>query len=1051
MQQILDRLRITRVVMAGLLALAIALPAAAQGPPALPSWFGGTADDLGWAIERTTDGNYIIAGRTRSEGAGGSDAQLLKVDELGNVLWSHTHGGAEDDEFKDVQLTADGGYIAAGSRTMSGVYYAYLVKTDVDGNVAWERTYGAYCYANAVQQTPDGGYVFTGKSTEQDPWGDVNLRKVDSAGLEQWSRYFNLAAYADDSGHSVALTPDGGYIVAGFGGLWSAGQTRMWVIKTDAAGNQMWNTQLGTTPGTYNMAQDVLVASDGNYVVAGHLHNGPEQDPVLIKLDPDGATLWIKNYGGAGDDHFNAVTELDAGGFAVLGSTSAFGAGGSDAYLVFTDNDGNELSSRTFGGAGDEYGTDVVGPSAGQFALAGYSNSSGAGGHDMYFVRAPVVSVSVPDLAATYNEVLTIPVSLNEAGGLVSAEVFLEYDTSLLTVFSDPNTPTSSQGTLTETWTVETNTESGAGSLETLKIAMATDQSSVTGPVTLINVKFTVNDVRTPASSPLTLTHVLLNDGSPTAVPTDGSVTLVGNDGTITSLPAQIIPRETITLTVVDLDADLDGLAGTNQVAVNVENTTTNDLVVLSLDEDLVTPGTFIGTVDTEFGVTAIADGLIQAQATEAIVSTFSDELDGVGIGPTPRTAQTDVIGGTDGTIAITLVSQPGDPLYIQVTDADLNASFSSAETASVTVTNSRSLESFTVTLTEVDIDDDVFFGLLPTTPGASTATDMNTAEEDIVTATYDDVVSQVGDQLDRTAGDDVIDPWGDADDNEALQAFDAAQVLLDVLSGGTFLTDLGRRSANVDIIPVTSGINTYDASLILMKRVGLIATFPVQDPTSENHPQGTPASPKGLPDVRTLSLRAEDGYLSVWVDERSDLLSGDLSIAGISGQVELGAELGDFLLASGKIEDGLRVVFAGAQEVSGPGELLRVYSGVGPDRVQLTRASFNNGEIEGRLDAGLATRSPDRYALHANMPNPFNPETAIRFDLPQAGSVTLEVFDVVGQKVRTLLAEEHQAGSHRALWDGTDDNGAAVSSGVYFYRMQAGEFRQVQKMTLLR
>ena len=610
--------------------------------------------------------------------------------------------------------------------------------------------------------------------------------------------------------------------------------------------------------------------------------------------------------------------------------------------------------------------------------------------------------------------------------------------------------PASSLGTLSEGWAVETNTIPGAGSLETLKIALATDASSVTGPQTLIHVRFTVDDVRVPAASPLTLTHVLLNNESQASTSVNGLVTLVGNDGSIASLPEQFILGETLTVTVVDPDADLDGIAGTDQVSVTAENAATGDQVALTLDEDGAAAGTFAGTVGTEFGTAAIADGLIQAQGGGVVVFTFVDDLDSAGAGPTSLTDQS-VATANDGAIAGTLVARPGDPLYIQVTDPDLNASFSSAETALVTVTNSRTAELFTVTLTEVDADDEVFFGSLPTTPGTSTATEMHTAEEDIVTATYDDVVTATGAQADRTAAADVIDPWGDADDNEQLNAFDASEVLLDVLNSGTLLTALERRSANVDLHPVTTGINPFDASLILQKRVGLIAGFPVQDPASENHPQGTAATPKEAADIRILALRAGEGHLSVWADERSGLLAGDLAIEGISGQMELGEELDDFLLAYRQTETGLRAVFAGAEAVTGPGELLRIHAPTVSSGVRLTRAAFNNGEIQGQMDDWAAAVIPGRYALHANVPNPFNPGTVIRFDLPQASHVSLEVFDVVGQKVRTLLAEERPAGSHRVVWDGRDETRAAVSTGVYFCRMQAGTFAQTRRMLLLR
>lgn len=93
----------------------------------------------------------------------------------------------------------------------------------------------------------------------------------------------------------------------------------------------------------------------------------------------------------------------------------------------------------------------------------------------------------------------------------------------------------------------------------------------------------------------------------------------------------------------------------------------------------------------------------------------------------------------------------------------------------------------------------------------------------------------------------------------------------------------------------------------------------------------------------------------------------------------------------------------------------------------------------------------PVQFALGANMPNPFHPETAIRYDIPSTSRVRIEVFDLSGRLVRTLLDGEVAPGSHRALWNAMDDQGHTVGSGVYFYRMQAGSFESTRKMVLLK
>lgn len=92
----------------------------------------------------------------------------------------------------------------------------------------------------------------------------------------------------------------------------------------------------------------------------------------------------------------------------------------------------------------------------------------------------------------------------------------------------------------------------------------------------------------------------------------------------------------------------------------------------------------------------------------------------------------------------------------------------------------------------------------------------------------------------------------------------------------------------------------------------------------------------------------------------------------------------------------------------------------------------------------------PESFRLHQNFPNPFNPETEIRFQLPEASPVVLTIFNIVGHKIHKLVDEQYEAGNHSVRWDGKDGRGNVVSSGVYFYKIQTRTFSQIKKMILL-
>jgi hypothetical protein len=93
----------------------------------------------------------------------------------------------------------------------------------------------------------------------------------------------------------------------------------------------------------------------------------------------------------------------------------------------------------------------------------------------------------------------------------------------------------------------------------------------------------------------------------------------------------------------------------------------------------------------------------------------------------------------------------------------------------------------------------------------------------------------------------------------------------------------------------------------------------------------------------------------------------------------------------------------------------------------------------------------PLEFALEQNYPNPFNPETTIRYQIHKPGTVKLEIYNLLGQIVRTLVDQSQNAGEHLASWDGRDDAGREVSSGVYLYRLKSGDLLATRKLALIR
>jgi hypothetical protein len=108
-----------------------------------------------------------------------------------------------------------------------------------------------------------------------------------------------------------------------------------------------------------------------------------------------------------------------------------------------------------------------------------------------------------------------------------------------------------------------------------------------------------------------------------------------------------------------------------------------------------------------------------------------------------------------------------------------------------------------------------------------------------------------------------------------------------------------------------------------------------------------------------------------------------------------------------------------------------------------------------GELQTGITNKETDRtaadFVLNDNYPNPFNPETTIEYELPQAGPVRLEVYNILGQKIKTLIDQNQVAGVHRVVWNGKNELSEAVASGIYLYRIQSQDFEATKRMLLIR
>lgn len=220
--------------------------------------------------------------------------------------------------------------------------------------VTFQKMYGGANgnHGLSVCQTNDEGYVSVGTIKTSTSTFDVYLIKTDSSGILQWSKTYG--ANDIDYGYSVQQTTDGGYIVAGNSADSGGIQSYIYLIKTDANGDTLWTKTIGGAGISrgYSVEQTV----DGGYIITGSTESfgAGDADMFLLKTDNSGNVLWLKTFGGAYFEEGFSVQQTSDGGYIIAGTTSIFPAGYVDIYLVKTDTSGNILWSKTFGGIGED-------------------------------------------------------------------------------------------------------------------------------------------------------------------------------------------------------------------------------------------------------------------------------------------------------------------------------------------------------------------------------------------------------------------------------------------------------------------------------------------------------------------------------------------------------------------------------------------------------------------------------------------------------------------------------------------------------------------------
>jgi uncharacterized delta-60 repeat protein len=387
---------------------------------------GGSGGDSFDSVTPAPDGGFVAVGYSWSTNGdfpatkGSTDAIIVKFNASGDKVWAKNYGGSGGEAFSSVTPAPDGGFVAVGhSSSTTGDFPAtqdsvdaIIVKFNAIGNKVWAKSYGGHNEDRfrSVTSTPDGGFVAVGHSSSTNGdfpatkggYSDAIIVKLDASGDKVWAKSYGGSGY--DHFDSVTPIPDGGFVAAGDSSSTNGdfpatkGYIDAIIAKFNANGNNIWAKNCGGS--SIDRFRSVTSTPDGGFVAVGHSSstNGDfpatkgDYDAIIAKFNANGNKVWAKSYGGSGDDIFFSVIPTSDGDFVAVGNSGPTN-GERDAIIAKFNANGNKVWAKSYGGNDLDSFSSVTPTSDGGFVAVGYSRSTNGdfpatkGGEDAIIVK----------------------------------------------------------------------------------------------------------------------------------------------------------------------------------------------------------------------------------------------------------------------------------------------------------------------------------------------------------------------------------------------------------------------------------------------------------------------------------------------------------------------------------------------------------------------------------------------------------------------------------------------------------------------------------------
>jgi uncharacterized delta-60 repeat protein len=352
---------------------------------------GGASNDYGYGIAVDGSGNsYVVA---ISPVGASNDMLVTKYNKSGIIQWQRTLGGpGNTDESYGIAVDSSGNCYTAGWTNTSGAGSTdvLITKYNTSGAIQWQRTFGGgssdFGYGIAIDSS--GNCYVTGYTNSAGAGSsDLLITKYNTSGTYQWQRV--LGSVDSEQGRGIAVDSSGNCYVTGYTNGAGGGILYLLIAKYNTSGAIQWQRILGSTNATFGYG--IAVDSSGNCYVTGSTNStgAGGYDVLIAKYNTSGTIQWQRVLGSVNSDQGQGIAVDSSGNCYVAGYTDGAGVGSYDVLIAKYNTSGTIQWQRVLGGTASDEGYGIAVDSSGNCYVAGYTNSTGAGGRDVLIAKLP--------------------------------------------------------------------------------------------------------------------------------------------------------------------------------------------------------------------------------------------------------------------------------------------------------------------------------------------------------------------------------------------------------------------------------------------------------------------------------------------------------------------------------------------------------------------------------------------------------------------------------------------------------------------------------------